>query len=116
MNFDSPLLLVNGLVGAVFFLTGLILFKFPPKKINGLYGYRTTRSMESQKNWDFAQKFSGKLMAKYGALLVLIGTIGIFAPINETIIAVIAAISILTSCIFLFYKTEQGMKRLNNNE
>lgn len=31
-------------------------YKFPPKKINGVYGYRTSSSMKSQQNWDYAQK------------------------------------------------------------
>jgi uncharacterized membrane protein len=116
MNFDSSLFLVNGLVGAVFVLTGFILFKFPPKKINGLYGYRTTRSMSTQQNWDFAQKYAGKLMAKSGAILIFISIVGLFQNINKGVIAIIAAITILSTCIVLFYKTEQGMKMLNSNE
>ena len=44
----------------------------PPKKINGLYGYRTTRSRKSQEAWDFAQRYSAKLMTMFGlAALVL---------------------------------------------
>lgn len=115
MNFDSPLFLIC-IIGAILLLTGLILLKFPPKRINGLYGYRTTRSMSSQKNWDFAQKYSAKLMAKSGTLLILTGVIGSFTPIKEKIIITVSVIFFLISCIMLFYKTEQGMKKLDNNE
>jgi len=115
MNLDSPLFLIC-IIGAILLITGLILLKFPPKRINGLYGYRTTRSMSSQKNWDFAQKYAGKLMAKLGTLLILTGVIGSFTPIKEKIIITISVIFFLTSCIMLFYKTEQGMKKLDSNE
>ena len=38
----------------------------PPKTINGGYGYRTSRSMESQEAWDFAQVYSGRFWARAG--------------------------------------------------
>lgn len=43
-------------------LMGLIFYLKPPKKINGLYGYRTTRSMKNQENWHFANKLAAKYM------------------------------------------------------
>ena len=43
-------------------LMGLIFYFRPPKKINGLYGYRTTRSMKNPENWLFANKLAPKYM------------------------------------------------------
>src|SRR5688572_16208810 len=43
-------------------LMGLIFYFRPPKKINGLYGYRTTRSMKNPENWHFANKLAPKYM------------------------------------------------------
>lgn len=46
----------------------------PPERINGGYGYRSTRSMQSQEAWDFAQVYSGCFCswggtsARWGAL------------------------------------------------
>ncbi len=48
------------------------LFKFlPPKKINMLYGYRTSRSMASQEAWDYAHPLCGKIWMMLGAGLVV---------------------------------------------
>jgi uncharacterized membrane protein len=52
--YDFDLLLPIGL-----FFIGALINRFPPKKINALAGYRTKRSMESQENWDFANKNAG---------------------------------------------------------
>lgn len=40
--------------------------KNPPKTINSGYGYRSTRSMESQEAWDFAQVYSGRFWFRAG--------------------------------------------------
>ncbi|NQX77480.1 SdpI family protein [Gilvibacter sp.] len=36
--------------------------KYPPKKINSFYGYRTPKSMKTQATWDFANQYSSLLM------------------------------------------------------
>lgn len=38
----------------------------PPERINGGYGYRSTRSMQSQEAWDFAQVYSGRFWFRAG--------------------------------------------------
>lgn len=63
----------------VFSAGGLILYFFPPKKINSIYGYRTPRSIKNQSNWDFAQKLGGKFMLIFGFIIFLIQiTVGYF--------------------------------------
>ena len=48
---------------ALTFLGIGILFKlFPPKKINILYGYRTTRSMKDTESWKIANSYAAQLM------------------------------------------------------
>ena len=42
LEITNPMLLG---VGFIFMLMGIIMFKFPPKSINSLYGYRTASSM-----------------------------------------------------------------------
>jgi hypothetical protein len=73
----QSILLVPLATGSVFILAGLVLYKFPPKKINALYGYRTNASIKSQERWDFAQVFAGKQMMKLGALLALLSFVGL---------------------------------------
>jgi uncharacterized membrane protein len=57
-----------------FLLAGLVLYLFPPKKINGIYGYRTPRSMKNQANWDYAQKIGGKYMMLFGVVIFITQT------------------------------------------
>ena len=50
MDAITYVLTTNG----VLFLISIIFWKFPPKKINNLYGYRTPKAMQNQQIWDFA--------------------------------------------------------------
>ena len=42
----------------------------PPKKINALYGYRTSRSMKNQQTWDYSHQVCGKLWFRAGAVML----------------------------------------------
>ena len=76
-------------VGILFILAGAILYVFPPKKINGLYGYRTGSSMKNQQKWDFAQKYSSKIMMLTGLIFTLISpTKGLFKTNESTDLAI----------------------------
>ena len=70
-----PLPSILFLSGGIFYLVALVLSKFPPKKINYFYGYRTKASMKSQESWNFAQNYISKKM-KYISLYIFI--IGVF--------------------------------------
>lgn len=48
MGFWIFLLVCSLLIPAVMIVAGFLMWKHPPKKINGFYGYRTTRSMKNQ--------------------------------------------------------------------
>ncbi|MDA9602756.1 SdpI family protein [Flavobacteriaceae bacterium] len=66
-----PLPSILFLSGGIFYLVALVLSKFPPKKINYFYGYRTKASMKSQESWNFSQNYISKKM-KYMSLYILI--------------------------------------------
>jgi uncharacterized membrane protein len=85
MNLEtlSPLFWLPLTTGLIFVLVGLFVLKFPPKKINSLYGYRTGSSMSSQEKWDFAQKYSARLMVKWGAVLALTGALEFVFKVTE---------------------------------
>ncbi|MGL6186377.1 MAG: SdpI family protein [Clostridium chrysemydis] len=51
-----PLILIPLLMLAL----GVLLLLNPPKTINNFIGYRTKRSKESQKSWDYAQRKLGE--------------------------------------------------------
>ena len=54
---------------------GVVFWMYPPKKINEFYGYRTTRSCKSQEAWDFAQKYSAKMMTVLGLVALAVASI-----------------------------------------
>jgi len=54
---------------------GLVFWMYPPKKINEFYGYRTTRSRKSQEAWDFAQKYSAKMMTVLGLVALIVAAV-----------------------------------------
>lgn len=62
----NPVILTFGLCGLILIVSGWIMQKYPPKKINDFYGYRTSRSKRSQEHWVFAQKESAKLIIQVG--------------------------------------------------
>ena len=56
----------------IFLVVGIVFWMYPPKKINEFYGYRTTRSRKSQEDWDFAQRYSAKLMTIFGLAALIV--------------------------------------------
>ncbi len=42
-------------------ITGFLMFKHPPKKVNLFVGYRTRKSMKDQSAWKKANKYCGKV-------------------------------------------------------
>lgn len=61
------------LFGGIFALVGFIQYRFPPKKRNHFYGYRTPASQRSQEAWDFAQRYSARLMIRLGLAMLGLG-------------------------------------------
>ena len=98
------------IVGFVFAVAAFITLKFPPKKINSIYGYRTSRSMKNQENWDLAQRFSSQLMLKQGLIMFVLAFILAFLPIPIEVATLISLLLLLTSVINLFVQTEKRLK------
>jgi|SRR5688572_7967908 len=111
---NSPLFLIPLIAGPVFIITGWILLKYPPKKINLWYGYRTRNSMKNLEVWNFAQVYSAKEMMKAGFLLSVTSILGLFFKPSEFVSAFIA-FGILFFIIFIFiFRVEKAIsKRLN---
>lgn len=70
------MLVCNLIAPAAMIGFGRRFLKNPPKERNGLYGYRTARSMKSQGAWDFAQRYMGELWWKIGWALVPLAVLG----------------------------------------
>ena len=111
MIIDNPLFLIPFLCGILFLIAGLIMLYYPPKNINGLYGYRTESSMKSKERWDFAQHYSAIELIKVSILLILLSLIGIvyYPPIRLALILAFAILFVLFAG--LFYRVEKKIKK-----
>jgi len=116
MNFENSLFTEPLLVGIIFIIAGIIMLKFPPKKINMLYGYRTSLSMKNQKNWDFAQRYSSVLMMYCGFGLLLFSGFGLIFTVSTGQGVLITSIALFAIVVILFYFTERAIKQNNKDE
>jgi len=102
-------------VSIIFIIVGILTYKFPPKTINSLYGYRTKTSMKNQQTWDFAQTYSAKKMIVIGFVMLILSINFIVIDFTDNQIAIIGLIVIGFSVVYLFLKTENAIKSAFNN-
>jgi len=110
LDITNPMLLG---VGFIFMLVGIIMYIFPPKKINGLYGYRTARSMENQKKWDFSQKYSAKIMVYIGFGMMVFSFTKTLFPFDKDETAIFGTVILLFSVILLLLIVENKLKKID---
>lgn len=113
MNPFTYVLTTNGLL----FLLSIIFWKFPPKKINNWYGYRTHKTMLNEKIWGFANTIFAKNLIVYsgisflgGALLANFSASFSWQPMALVFLAVIVCI-IKTERALSDNFTEEGKKK-----
>lgn len=113
MNTENPLFILPLLVGSVFVIAGFILLIFPPKKINWLYGYRTKSSMKNIERWNFAQKYSAKVMIVCGVIYAAFAIIfNSFLEISSKTGLIVALCTLIILVFTIFFMTERKLKNL----
>lgn len=116
MGFWIFMLLVNLLFPAIMIGFGRYFLKHPPKTINYVFGYRTTRSMKNQDTWTFAHQYCGRLWYRWGLVLLPVTFVAMFLVLGQSVDTVSTAGGILcllqmiplVGCIF---PTEAALKR-----
>ena len=103
------------LIGPLILLITYIYAKYPPKKINDLYGYRTKRSMRNQDCWDFANRHSIRLMWKISFITCVVQALGVIL-LNEEVALLTATIILVTTLIYSVYLTEKALKKTFDKE
>ena len=93
----------------------------PPKEISALFGYRTTRSMQSQETWDFAHRYIGKLWYRWGIATLLVSCLALLFFIGRDIDTVGAAGAVicfaqLIPMVGAILPTEWALKRNFGNQ
>lgn len=93
----------NGLL----FLLSILFYKFPPKKINSLYGYRTVKAMQNQQIWDFANGIFNKNLLIYSGISLL-GSV-LLASFTSKELTWQPMLLVLLSVLVSIIKTERGL-------
>lgn len=115
------ILLCNLLVPIIILITGRFMWKHYPKNINGLIGYRTTRSMKNIDTWKFANEYCGHLWYKIGIIMLILSLlISIFIyQYDENIITTVSLILMAIQCVVLIasiFPTEIALKKTFNED
>lgn len=108
---NERLAIVPFLTGIVFTITSLITLLFPPKKINGMYGYRTPSSMKNQQAWEFSQRYSSIRMLLGGVFLLIISVLVFLMNFPEPYPTIIGIALLIMVSIYMFVSTENAIKR-----
>jgi uncharacterized membrane protein len=98
------------LVGVILLAAALLMILFPPRGINYLYGYRTSRSMKSQQAWDFAQRYSSVKMLWVSKVLLITGIINVLFIENQEFIVISGVALLILGAGYIFYATEKALK------
>ncbi len=104
------------LTGLIFFFVALIMYYYPPKEINSLYGYRTSSSMKSQERWNFAQRFSSLRMIEGGLFLMLFSFLKLAFAFSVDIEMPISITALIIVGIYLLLTTERALKKNFSNK
>lgn len=98
------------LTGIIFMFLGLIMMKYPPKKINYFYGYRMPSVMKSQERWDFAQKFSAIKSFQLGVVLFVVSFLNPLIGISQVQSCVLGICVMILGCAHMVFVTEKAIK------
>lgn len=115
------MLICDLLVPLTMVIGGYLMWKHPPKTINGLMGYRTSRSMKNMDTWKFAHEYAGRLWWKIG-WVILLPSFAIHIPVygaSDDMIGLVGGILVTIQIIILIgsiYPTENALKKNFNDD
>ncbi len=75
-----------------------------PKKVNWIYGYRTTMSMKNEETWAFAHRYHAQVWLWSGVILAALSLISLIAVIalnNESMLEQYIGIIMVVQCTVL---------------
>jgi len=109
-NSFTYILSINGLL----FLLSLICWKFPPKKINNLYGYKTFRTMQNIDIWNFANKAFNNSLLIYAGISFIAGLV-LASLGGDSLTWQPMALAILTIIVCII-KTEKSISEIYDDD
>ena len=108
------LLFISLIMPLAFFFMYFFLKYKANKKINRWSGFRTRLSMESEKNWKFANNYAGKLSLIFGIISMVMTLFVIYKyDLNDKIVLILTGIEIFF-LIMVSVLTEIKLHKKNN--
>jgi uncharacterized membrane protein len=97
---------------SMFFLAlGFAMVKFPPRRINPWYGYRSQASMKSQEAWDYAQRMCSRKIVLIGIVMLALALVEWLVGLPSVWCAFILIASPLIAFPYLISVIERQLKR-----
>ncbi|MDG1653220.1 MAG: SdpI family protein [Flavobacteriaceae bacterium] len=110
-EWNNPLSLILSSTGLIFYLAGWIQGKYPPKKRNHFYGYRTKISMKNLEVWNYAQQYSAVEIKKLSRILILLAVLAALFPFKGMSAIWIGFTATLLAPIGMVFKVEKELKK-----
>lgn len=116
MGFWIFMVVMNLLIPLSMIGFGKAFSKQGPGTINGIFGYRTARSMKNNDTWQFAHKYFGKRWYKLGWILLIPSMAGMLPVLgkDEDAVGTLGAIICTVQCIVMvlpIFSTEAALKK-----
>ena len=108
------LLLSTALTLLLTIMGGFIFWKIPPRKINNIYGYRTTMSQKNQDTWNYAHTYFGKHAVICGIVIFIFAIFTILALKNTSIFDILGYIIIAVQAaipVIITFLTEWALRK-----
>jgi uncharacterized membrane protein len=99
------------ILSTVFLLAGYVMHKYPPKKINPIYGYRTRRSMQSPDAWSYAQRVSARRMMLSGLAGLLMSFFAWLLEFDEGANGILMIATLFITLFYVIYTVERNLKK-----
>lgn len=109
-------LVANTILPIIITISGIVLIKRVPNKINGGAGYRTAMSMKNHDTWVFANHYFGKVCAIVGPImfiLALAATIFVYGKDDKVISDLILAVVTIEALVLIAstIPTEKALRK-----
>jgi uncharacterized membrane protein len=103
------------LLPTIMILIGILFMKFPPKKINHVYGYRTAMSMKNLDTWRFAHAHCGRLWMIAGLALLPLSAVLLLVLQNEPDLGFFGVAYMILQAVLIFIPIILTEKALNKH-
>lgn len=100
------------LIPVVMVVAGLLMWKKPPREINSLVGFRTSRSVKNKQTWEFAHHHAGRTWTTCGSIVLGGSVLAIkFIPAPTDYILIVLCLFQLAVLIISIFLTQAALKR-----